>query len=111
MSPQVGKGFNRDKWNDLEKHVRRYARRNRNVWICTGPLYLPKPEGDGLYVKYKVIGKNFVAVPTHFFKVVLLENEKGEFELEAYLMANEVAIIVYAKNFSLTRMRSHFQTT
>uniref|UniRef100_A0AC34GTW3 Endonuclease n=1 Tax=Panagrolaimus sp. ES5 TaxID=591445 RepID=A0AC34GTW3_9BILA len=22
MSPQVGKGFNRDKWNDLEKHVR-----------------------------------------------------------------------------------------
>ncbi|VDO67635.1 unnamed protein product [Onchocerca flexuosa] len=22
MAPQVGKGFNRDKWNELEKHVR-----------------------------------------------------------------------------------------
>lgn len=22
MAPQVGRGFNRDKWNDLEKHVR-----------------------------------------------------------------------------------------
>lgn len=22
MSPQVGKGFNRDKWNELEKHMR-----------------------------------------------------------------------------------------
>jgi DNA/RNA endonuclease G (NUC1) len=22
MAPQVGKGFNRDKWNELEKYVR-----------------------------------------------------------------------------------------
>uniref|UniRef100_A0AC35FHT4 Endonuclease n=1 Tax=Panagrolaimus sp. PS1159 TaxID=55785 RepID=A0AC35FHT4_9BILA len=91
MSPQVGKGFNRDKWNDLEKHVRRMARKNLNVYICTGPLYLPQKEADGnLYVKYKVIGPRHVAVPTHFFKVALVEYEKDKFSLEAYLLPNAV---------------------
>uniref|UniRef100_A0A915CSQ3 Endonuclease n=1 Tax=Ditylenchus dipsaci TaxID=166011 RepID=A0A915CSQ3_9BILA len=47
MSPQVGRGFNRDKWNDVEIHVRRLAKKNRNVYICTGPLYLPQKESDG----------------------------------------------------------------
>jgi hypothetical protein len=39
---QVGAGFNRDAWNDLEKYVRAIARKNRNVYCCTGHLYLPK---------------------------------------------------------------------
>jgi endonuclease G len=55
MSPQVGKGFNRDKWNDLEKHVRKTARHALNTYVITGPLYLPKLEADGnSYIKYKV---------------------------------------------------------
>lgn len=49
---------------------RKLARKHKNLYVCTGPLYLPKLESDGaLYVKYKVIGRNNVAVPTHFFKV------------------------------------------
>lgn len=42
IAPQVGQGFNRDKWNELEKEVRGLAKNNDNVWIVTGPLYLPK---------------------------------------------------------------------
>lgn len=42
MAPQVGKGFNRDKWNELEIEVRKMVKENDNVWVCTGPLYLPK---------------------------------------------------------------------
>lgn len=42
MAPQVGKGFNRDKWNELEMEVRKMVKENDNVWVCTGPLYLPK---------------------------------------------------------------------
>uniref|UniRef100_A0A7E4URI0 Endonuclease n=1 Tax=Panagrellus redivivus TaxID=6233 RepID=A0A7E4URI0_PANRE len=91
MSPQVGKGFNRDKWNDLEKHVRKLARKNINVYICTGPLYIPKKEADNnLYVKYKVIGPRQVAVPTHFFKVALVEYEKDKYSLDSYLLPNAV---------------------
>ncbi|CAJ0960373.1 unnamed protein product, partial [Mesorhabditis belari] len=90
MSPQVGRGFNRDKWNDLEKHVRHLAKKATNVYVMTGPLYLPRKETDGnLYVKYKVIGNNHVAVPTHFFKVALVESSPGVFELEAYILPNE----------------------
>ncbi|XP_033728658.1 endonuclease G, mitochondrial-like [Pecten maximus] len=91
ISPQVGRGFNRDAWNNLEKFVRSVARMNRNVYVCTGPLYLPRREADGkLYVKYPVIGPNNVAVPTHFFKVIAVENFQGEFELMSFVMPNEV---------------------
>lgn len=46
-------------------------------------------EADGkMYVKYQVIGKNNVAVPTHFFKVLILEKESGEIELRSYVMPN-----------------------
>ncbi|CAI2307017.1 unnamed protein product [Caenorhabditis sp. 36 PRJEB53466] len=91
MSPQVGRGFNRDKWNDLEMHCRRVAKKMLNTYIVTGPLYLPKHvEGGKKYVKYEVIGDNNVAVPTHFFKVALFEVTPGKFELESYILPNEV---------------------
>ncbi|KRY28438.1 Endonuclease G, mitochondrial [Trichinella spiralis] len=90
MAPQVGKGFNRDKWNELEKHVRRMARKNKNVYICTGPLYLPKRDLDGkMRVTYEVIGKQHVAVPTHFFKVILVENPESRYFIECYVMPNQ----------------------
>ncbi|CAD6189104.1 unnamed protein product [Caenorhabditis auriculariae] len=90
MSPQVGKGFNRDKWNCLEKYCRGRAKKALNTYILTGPLYLPRKELDGsLYVKYQVIGANHVAVPTHFFKVLLLEIAPGNFEIEYYMLPNQ----------------------
>lgn len=90
ISPQVGKGFNRNIWNDLEKYIRAIARKSRNVYVCTGPLYLPRSENDGkTYVKYQVIGLNNVAVPTHFFKVVVIENNDGHFEMLSYLLPNK----------------------
>lgn len=91
IAPQVGEGFNRNSWNRLEKYVRHLTKKYKNVYVCTGPLYLPRRESDGkMYVKYEVIGKNNVAVPTHFFKVVLAETEKQELDLEAYVMENTV---------------------
>ncbi|XP_076347710.1 endonuclease G, mitochondrial-like [Tachypleus tridentatus] len=92
IAPQVGKGFNRDTWNKLEKHVRHLTRKTyRNVYVCTGPLYLPREEPDGKkYVKYQVIGANNVAVPTHFFKVIVGETDQQKYDLEAYVMPNKV---------------------
>lgn len=91
MAPQVGKGFNRDKWNELESYCRKLTRTFANVYVCTGPLYLPRQEEDGkLYVKYQVLGPNHVSVPTHFFKVVVCETQSGDFELESFLLPNAV---------------------
>ncbi|XP_009683356.2 endonuclease G, mitochondrial [Struthio camelus] len=88
VAPQVPH-LNQNAWNNLEKYCRSLARKNKNVYVCTGPLFLPRMEADGkMYVKYQVIGKNNVAVPTHFFKVLILEKESGEIELRSYVMPN-----------------------
>ena len=89
MAPQVGVGFNRDSWNRLEKYVRNLTKVYKNVYVCTGPLYLPKKEADGKkYVRYEVIGANHVAVPTHFYKVVVAETHDSKLEMEAFVMPN-----------------------
>ncbi|KAE8747146.1 hypothetical protein FOCC_FOCC006144 [Frankliniella occidentalis] len=91
MAPQVGRGFNRDSWNRLERHVRKLTKTHPNVYVCTGPLYLSQKEANGKsYVKYEVIGKNMVAVPTHFFKVVVAEDANKNFMMESYVMPNSV---------------------
>lgn len=91
ISPQVGKGFNRDAWNNLERYVRKLTKSYTNVFVCTGPLYLPRKEADGkLYVKYEVIGAKNVAVPTHFFKVIVCEGGDGKLAMESFVMPNAV---------------------
>jgi len=100
MSPQVGVGFNRDKWEHLERYVRSSTKIYKNVYVCIGPLYLPKQEDGKNYVKYQVIGKNNVAVPTHFFKVMVGELDNHQLEMEAYVLPNqaipdEVAIATF----------------
>lgn len=88
---QVGAGFNRDTWNRLEMHVRKMTKIYSNVYVCTGPLYLPRREADGKnYVRYQVIGGNSVAVPTHFYKVVVCESSDGHLDMESYVLPNQV---------------------
>jgi len=90
MAPQVGRGFNRDKWEHLERYVRKLTKQFRNVYVCTGPLYLPHMETDGkMYVTYQVIGQSNVSVPTHFFKVVVGETEDRMLEMEAFVLPNK----------------------
>ncbi|XP_076232410.1 endonuclease G, mitochondrial [Calliopsis andreniformis] len=89
MAPQVGSGFNRDSWNRLEKYVRSLTKIYKDVYVCTGPLYLPRKEVDGKkYVRYEVIGVNHVAVPTHFYKIVVGETHDSKLEMEAFVMPN-----------------------
>lgn len=40
------------------------------------------------YVQYRVVGPRDVAVPTHFFKVLVGEREDGKLEMDAYVMPN-----------------------
>ena len=89
VSPQLPE-FNRGYWLGLEKHVRNLTNQYSGLHIFTGPLYLPHQESDGkFYVKYQVIGEDFVAVPTHFFKVIFMEKEIGITSEAAYILPNE----------------------
>ncbi|XP_047237417.1 endonuclease G, mitochondrial isoform X1 [Girardinichthys multiradiatus] len=90
VAPQ-NPNLNQNTWNNLEKLCRSLTKHYLNVYVCTGPLYLPRQEDDGkLYVRYQVIGCNHVAVPTHFFKVLILEQADGKgVELRSYVLPNE----------------------
>ncbi|XP_061624961.1 endonuclease G, mitochondrial isoform X1 [Phyllopteryx taeniolatus] len=84
--------MNQNAWNNLEKLCRSLTKLYANVYVCTGPLYLPRQEADGkLYVHYQVLGPNHIAVPTHFFKVLVLERDgtQGGVELRSYVLPNE----------------------
>lgn len=92
MSPQVGDGFNRDYWAHFEDFCRRLTQKYDNVRIMTGPLYLPKLcEDDKYRVTYEVIGSPpNIAVPTHFFKLVVGEKNGDELiAAAAFVMPNE----------------------
>ena len=53
------------------------------------PLNYRREADDKLYVKFEVIGKNHVAVPTHFFKVILAETADNDLELMTFVMPNQ----------------------
>lgn len=89
ISPQEPQ-FNRGGWERLETYIRWRAKRSKNLYVVTGPLYLPMKAKDGnLYVTYRVIGNNHVSVPTHYFKVVLVETNDNKMLMEAFLMPND----------------------
>ncbi|MDY5931919.1 MAG: DNA/RNA non-specific endonuclease [Candidatus Ornithospirochaeta sp.] len=91
MCPQAG-AFNRGIWADLEAAVRTMAYDNGSVYVVTGPVLTDGP--------YDTIGKNKVAVPKRFYKVVLdysdpdikaigfvLPNEGSDRSLESFAMS------------------------
>lgn len=88
MTPQASK-LNRGGWNALEGRIRKIALNRRELWVITGPVFVDD-DGDGL-VEYLTIGTNQVAVPTHYFKIVLskLENNDDKYEAMAFLIPNQ----------------------
>ncbi|KAI8622638.1 hypothetical protein BC830DRAFT_1088150 [Chytriomyces sp. MP71] len=97
-SPQAP-AFNRGIWASFERYVRGLVKSFDEVYVVTGPLYLSKADAeDGkFYIKYEVIGRDKnVAVPTHFYKVILgLKNNKpymGSFVLPNEGVAADTAL-------------------
>lgn len=98
ISPQVGDGFNRDYWAHLEYFCRQLTRKYSSVRVVTGPLYLPKvdPVDGKTKVCYEVIGNPpNIAVPTHFFKLIVGEKPVGNLNSDnisvaAFVLPNDV---------------------
>jgi len=87
----VGKGFNQDYWARFEKFAKDLTKQADAVYIVTGPMFTPTldPAG-GLKMEYKLIGSfpETVAVPTHYFKVVLAERREGGTAVGAFVLPN-----------------------
>ncbi|XP_014666655.1 PREDICTED: nuclease EXOG, mitochondrial-like [Priapulus caudatus] len=78
-------------WNRLELYCRDLTKRFTDVRIISGPLWLPREQNGKNMVTYQVLGKNNVAVPTHLFKVILVEGASGGSHqaLSAFVVPNE----------------------
>ncbi|NBK21710.1 MAG: DNA/RNA non-specific endonuclease [Spirochaetia bacterium] len=79
MSPQEPQ-FNRGIWSSLEATVRNFADTEGAVYVVTGPILTDGP--------YKTIGKNKVAVPKHYYKVIL-DYAEPDFKAIAFVLPNE----------------------
>lgn len=80
-------GLNRKLWKRLEIYTRSLAKHFNAVYVCSGPLYLPKEKDDKLVVEYQLLGTHHIAVPTHFFKIILMESQEG-IEIKSFVMPN-----------------------
>ncbi|MEM7479416.1 MAG: DNA/RNA non-specific endonuclease [Planctomycetota bacterium] len=96
-SPQVGVHFNQGIWKWLEEDTREWAKVVDELYVYTGPIYRAKepeevvdPVGGRTtkWVRYQVIGDRNVAVPTHFFKVMLAEID-GKVAVQAFVLPNK----------------------
>jgi endonuclease G len=86
MSPQVGIGFNRDVWADLEAAIRGWVEQRGTLTIITGPIF---DVGTDNMVTYRVIGQGNVAVPTDFYKIIVDANDPDNVEALAFKLPNE----------------------
>jgi len=78
MSPQ-DPSFNRGIWKKLEEQVRNWAKKDKQIYVVTGPV---------LNKKYKTIGANGVSVPEYYYKIIL-DIQQPEIKAIAFLMKNE----------------------
>ena len=85
IAPQVGVGFKRHIWARLEDAVRGWVQQRGTLVVITGPVFMPEDQT----VSYRVIGPGRVAVPTHFYKIVVDANDPQNIQALAFLMPNE----------------------
>ena len=82
VSPQEP-GFNRGIWRELEELTRDWAKRERQLYVVSGPVTTEDP-------KFYIGRDNRVAVPRTYFKV-LLDLEQPEQKGIGFLVPNEMS--------------------
>ena len=93
VSPQYPQ-FNRGVWKKLEERVRKWAKKNGQIYVITGPVLTRRSKGR--FPK----DKNYIAIPHSFYKVILdykgpekkaiafwLENQESSEDLRAFALS------------------------
>jgi endonuclease G len=81
ISPQA-RNFNGGIWRELEEQTRYWARKNKELYVVSGPILTLEPKGT--------IGENEVAVPAAYFKV-LLDIQEPQVKGIGFVLPNEVS--------------------
>ena len=90
MAPQLPR-LNRDGLKSLETQTRQWVTTYTEAYEFTGPIFYDPKEEDAHTangtVKYSTIGKDAVAIPTHFYKIVVVK-DGGKWKSIAFVMPN-----------------------
>lgn len=81
ISPQA-RNFNKGVWRELEELTRDWARKNKQLYVASGPVLSAPPKG--------VIGANEVSIPAAYYKV-LLDLTEPEVKAIAFIIPNEIS--------------------
>ena len=92
IAPQA-RTLNEGIWEKLEDRVRHWAREYGQVYVFTGPVFFDQPTGtwdpSALTHPAHAIGRDAVAVPTHFYKIVLArDHNDGQWRAIAFVLPN-----------------------
>lgn len=95
IAPQT-RTLNEGIWEKLEQDVRHWAGEYGQVYVFTGPVFFysftGEPVPSSLAHPVEVIGHDRVAVPTHFYKIVLAQDHSrgtaGEWRAIAFVLPN-----------------------
>lgn len=97
-APQLQNGFNSGIWSTLEDRCQDAAVARGTVFIITGPMFYDPVDDeesplhdatlDDDVVEFEVIGINRVAVPTHFYKIVIDATETTDPAVIAFVIEN-----------------------
>ena len=98
IKPALKSGY----WKKIDEYIYEQIQPLHNIQLFSGPLYLQKNQQDGKhYALYQLIGKNEVAVPSHFFRILYTAPGKGP---EIYIFPNEeINSATPLKSFSVSQ--------
>jgi endonuclease G, mitochondrial len=82
--------FNRGYIASVDKFIRSMVNEFQDVYVMTGPLYVPTLDGDKWVHKYDTIGSLFhwITVPNYFFKIVIARKSDGIIGVGSFMFPN-----------------------
>src|SRR6185503_15650951 len=90
MTPQFS-NFNRGIWERLEGHTRKWAKAKKTLFVISGAIFDRDHDGvrDSDSQATRVSPLNRVAVPSHFYKILIHKRTFGGDEVLAFLLPHD----------------------
>ncbi|KAH8272008.1 hypothetical protein KR044_013396, partial [Drosophila immigrans] len=91
IKPFLNRGFNATLWEKLLLYIHEMAQNYGDVFVYTGSIYLPREmKSNNWYLEFQPEDNAIIAVPTHFFKIVIIDPKHSSRTpyAEAYVLPN-----------------------
>ncbi|XP_060655344.1 endonuclease G, mitochondrial [Drosophila nasuta] len=91
IKPFLNRGFNARVWEKLLLYIHEMSQNYGDVFVYTGSIYLPRElKSNNWYLEFQPEDNAIIAVPTHFFKIVIVDPKELHSTpyAEAYVVPN-----------------------